>query len=276
MRQIHERIGDLALAFDHPRLTGLAQEALQALADNGAACVEHEVRHVTGIVLHLLDGLVHQGVHGLSGNEHGALGMQEMVDDMVQRVGRDIGWREVYLTLFRQLGNGELEQRLGNGHVDVDRGVTLHQRLVDQAVTIPARLVVVGFGQRNGLTYEASEGVGLWQRLTVELVNPRLRTVGTDDNQGTVLIVSLSNGWCQIEQGRATGDADDDGLVQGLCHAQGIEASRALVGDGPARDVRTLVEVMHDGRIATARTDNGMTDAVGHQQGGEYVYILLF
>ena len=130
-------------------------------------------------------------------------------------------------------------------------------------------------GQGDGLADEAAEGVGLRQRLTVELVDPRLRTVGRDDDQGAMLIVSLSHGWREVEQRRTAGDADDDGLVQGLCHAEGIEAGRALIGDGPARDVGTLVQVMDDGGIAAAWADDGVTDAVGHEQRREYVDVLL-
>ena len=90
-----------------------------------------------------------------------------------------------------------------------------------------------------------------------------------------MLIVSLSNSRSEVEQRRAASDADHYGLVQGLGHAQGIEARRAFVGNGVTPYVRTLVQVMHDGRIARARTDHGMTYAVGHQQSGQYVYILL-
>ena len=90
-----------------------------------------------------------------------------------------------------------------------------------------------------------------------------------------MLIISLGNGWGEIQQGRTTGDTDDHGLLESLSHAQGIEARRTLVGDGVTRDVRALVEVMRDGRIPTARTDNGMTDTMSHKQGRQYIYMFF-
>ena len=112
-------------------------------------------------------------------------------------------------------------------------------------------------------------------RLTVQLVNPRLGAVGTNDNERLVLIPRLSHSRRKVEQGRTAGDADADRLIQSLHHAQGIEARRAFVGDGIAADVGTLVQVVDDGRIAAARTDDGVTDSVPYEQGRQYVYALL-
>ena len=86
-----------------------------------------------------------------------------------------------------------------------------------------------------------------------------------------MLVIGLGHGRCQIEQCRTTGDTHHNGLPECLRHAQGIEARRPLVGHRIARDVGTLVQVMYDGGIATAGTYHGMTDAMGHQQGGEDV-----
>ena len=52
------------------------------------------------------------------------------------------------------------------------------ERLIDQPVAIPLLFVAVGLGQGHGLTHEAAEGIGLRQRLTVELVNPLRGAVG--------------------------------------------------------------------------------------------------
>ena len=81
-----------------------------------------------------------------------------------------------------------------------------------------------------------------------------------------MLIERLGNGRGEVEQGRATGDTDGDGCLQGLRHAYGIEARRTFISYRVAPDVGTLVEVMHNGSIPAAGTDYRMTDAMRHQQ----------
>ena len=146
-------------------------------------------------------------------------------------------------------------------------GSGLDECLVHQAVA------VVPFGstcervdwQVDGLGYPGCEGSGLAQRLSVELVNPLGGAVGRDDDERLVLIVGLGHGGREVEQGRAAGDADDDRLVGGLGDAEGEESGGALVGDGVARDVGALVQVVHNGGIARAGADDGVADAVGHE-----------
>ena len=121
-----------------------------------------------------------------------------------------------------------------------------YQRLVHKTVAVPALLGVVGLWQRNCPTHEAAESVGLGQCLPVELVNPLRRTVGRDDDNTLMLIVSFSDGRRQIEQGCTTGDADDDGLVKSLRHTQSIETGTTLIRHRVARDVRALVQVVND------------------------------
>ena len=145
------------------------------------------------------------------------------------------------------------------------------ESFVDKAAAMPG----ISLRQRDGAADKAAEGTRLWQRLAVELVNPLWRTVGTDNDEGLMLIPGLCDGGSQVEQCRATGDADNDGGVKGLHHAKGIETCRTLVGDGVALDVGTLVQIMDDGGIATARTNHSMTNAVGLEQGRQYVYILF-
>ena len=62
-----------------------------------------------------------------------------------------------------------------------------------------------------------------------------------------MLIVCLSDGRGEIQQGRSAGDTNGHRLLQALTHAQGIEACATLIGDGIALDIGTLVEVVHDG-----------------------------
>ena len=150
-------------------------------------------------------------------------------------------------------------------------GGSSQQGLVDETAAMPA----VGFGQGNSPAYEAAQGTGLRKRLTVELVNPCLWTVGTDNDERLVLVPGFGNGRSQVEQGRPAGDADGDRLVEGLHHAECVEARRPLVGDGVALYVGTLAEIMHDGRVATARADDGVTDTMSHEQSRQQVYVLF-
>ena len=95
------------------------------------------------------------------------------------------------------------------------------ESFVDKAAAMPG----IRLWQRNGAADEAAKGARLRQRLTVELVNPLWRTVGTNDDERLMLVVSLSDGGRKVEQRRAAGDADDDGGMERLHHAEGIEAS---------------------------------------------------
>ena len=140
---------------------------------------------------------------------------------------------------------------------------------------MPSFFVVARFRQGDCPAHKASQGIGLRQRLPVELVDPSLRTVGTHHYHGQVLIVGLGYGGRKIEQGRAAGDAYHDWLVERLCHAYGIEARAALVGDRMALDVWTLVQVVDNGSIAAAWAYYCVAYAVTHEQGREYVGVLL-
>ena len=150
---------------------------------------------------------------------------------------------------------------------------TRNQRLVDQTVAVPTVFIGVDFGQRDSLADKAAQGIGLRQRLTIQLVYPCCRAVGRHHYQAAVLVVGLGNGRQQVEQGRARRDAHHHRLIRALRHAQGIEARRALVGDGIAGDVGTLVQVMYDGSIAATWTDHRMTDSVLDKQGREDINI---
>ena len=63
--------------------------------------------------------------------------------------------------------------------------------------------------------------------------------------------------------------------MQTQAHAQSIEACRALVGDGIALDIGTGVEVMDNGGITATWADDSVTDAVGDEQGGQYIDVLF-
>ena len=77
IRQIHEGVVQLARLVDNPRFLGLAQEMLQALADNGATNVQHEVGHILIIVANQHDRLVVARIHGLTCNQHRTLRLHE-------------------------------------------------------------------------------------------------------------------------------------------------------------------------------------------------------
>ena len=169
-------------------------------------------------------GFVEQRVPGLSGDKHGAAGVHKAAHDVAQRLGRNVGSQQFNLPLLGQRCYGELKQRFADGHVDVYRSVADDQRLVHQPVTVPPLLVVARLGQRDSLAHEASQRVRLWQRLSVQLVNPLWRTVGADDDDTCLLVVGFGHCRRKVQQGRAAGDADDDGLPGSLPHTKGIEA----------------------------------------------------
>ena len=275
MSQIHERIVHLARLIDHPCLLGLAQEAFQAFADNRASNIKHEIRNIALVVLHQEHSLVKMWIQRLARNQHRTLGLHEHTTQMSQRSGLDVCWQTLYLTLLGQCCHREVEERFGNGDIDVYWGVAHHQGLVHEPVAIPTRVIIIRLRQGDRLADKTSEGIRLRQGLSVQLVYPLLGTVCRDDDKGNVLIISLSHSRSQIEQGRTTGDTDGNGFTKALAHAQGIEACTPLVGNRIALDVRTLVEVMHNGCIATAWTNHRMTDAMSHEQCRQYVDVFF-
>ena len=93
----------------------------------------------------------------------------------------------------------------------MDGGIPDDESLVDQAVTKPSLLLITRLRQRNRLTDEASKGIGLRKRLTIELIDPLRRTVGGDHHQWSVLVIRLCDSRSKVEQSRATGDTDCDG-----------------------------------------------------------------
>ena len=147
MRQIHKGVGHLTSLVDHPRLLGLPQEMLQALADNASTDIQDEVGHIALVVRHHRDRLVEVGVHGLTGNEHRALSLHEHADDMRQHMRLDISRSECYLPFFGQRSHREVEQRFGDGHIDMHGRITDNQRLVDQTVAIPPFFLIARLGQ---------------------------------------------------------------------------------------------------------------------------------
>ena len=165
---------------------------------------------------------------------------------------------------------GEVEERFGERDVDVYGASSApfrhDERLVAEPVAQPALVVVVWLRQRDGEGCEASEGVVLWQCLSVELVDPRLRSVSRDHYDALPAVCRLSHSRHDVEHRRAACDADGDGLAYSRAQTEGNESRRAFVCCGMADDVRVLAEVMHQGRIAASGTHDDMAYAVGHQE----------
>ena len=275
MRQVHKRIVHLACLIHRPCLLSLPKEMLQTLADDRAADTQYKIRHVAFVIPNKRDSLIKVGIHGLTSYQHRTLRLHEHTTNVTHHMRRRVGRNQLYLTLLRQCCDSKIEQWFGDRHIDMHRSMTNYQRLVDQAVTVPTLLVIMGLRQGNCLADKMSEGIGLRQRLSIELVNPCLGTIGRNHHQGDVLIVSLGNGRSEIKQGGATGDTDNDRCFQALAHTECIEACRALIGNWITSDVRTLVEIMNDGGVAAARTDHRVTDAVSNKQGRKYVDVFF-
>ena len=154
---IHKRIRHLARFVDDPRLAGFAKEVLHPLADDGATGIEHEVGHIALVVLYHTDGLVQEWIPRLSCDEHRTRRLHEHTADMAQHMRRHVGRSQFYLTLLRQCLHREIKQRLADGDIDVNRGMSNHQCFVDQPVAIPVELVATtNFGQGNGTAHKSS------------------------------------------------------------------------------------------------------------------------
>ena len=147
--------------------------------------------------------------------------------------------------------------------------------LVDESVAIPVLLVVVRFGQIHRAFDKAGQRPRLRHRLSGELSDPLLGPVGRDDHERQMLIHRLGDSGQRVEQCRAAGDADHHRFLSSLTEAESIERCAALVGDGVALDLRAHVEVVHDRRVARARTDHRMAHAVSYEQCSECVDILF-
>ena len=157
----------------------------------------------------------------------------------------------------------------------MDRGMAYNKCLIDQTVAIPTTLCISNLGQAYTTLDETAKGIGLWQCLTIKLVYPLWGTVGRNHNQRNVLVISLCHSRSQVQQCGTTGDTDGDRLCQTQSHTQGIEACATLIGHGIALNIRTLVEVMHDGGITAARTYHSMLYACRYEQAGQDIDILF-
>ena len=149
------------------------------------------------------------------------------------------------------------------------------QRLINKTVTVPSCFTVMRLRQGDSLPDKASEGIGLRECLTIELVYPLGRAIRRNHDQRHMLIISLCHSWSKVQQGCTAGDTDGDWLLQALAHAQGIEACRALIRHRIAFDIRTHIEIMHDGRISAPWAQHRMPDPMRHQQTGQYIYVLF-
>jgi hypothetical protein len=140
------------------------------------------------------------------------------------------------------------------------------QRLVDEAIAIPATFIIMRLRQRNGFPHKAPKGIRLRERLAILLVYPRQRTVCGDHHQASMLVVSLSDGRGEIQKRRTASDTNGYRLLQALAHTQGIETCATLIGDGIAHDVGTFGEIMHDRCIPTAWAAYSMANPMCHKQ----------
>ena len=66
-----------------------------------------------------------------------------------------------------------------------------------------------------------------------------------------------------------------DGNCGGNGHTDHIKGCTALIGNGITLDIGTGMEIMHDRGITTTRAHHSMTNAMGHQQSREYIYIFF-
>ena len=118
--------------------------------------------------------------------------------------------------------------------------------LVNQTVAVPVQLIVIHLGQVNGFFYKATQGIGLRQRLTIQLVDPLCWAICRNHHQWHVLIISLSHSWGQIKQRSATGDTNHHWPMHHLGYTQGIESCTTLIRHWIALDFWALIQIVYD------------------------------
>ena len=134
--------------------------------------------------------------------------------------------------------------------------------LVDEAVAEPAVVVAVDLGQADTEAGKTAEGALLRHRLSVELSDPGGGTVGRNHEDAPLAIGGFGGSGQCAQKGRTAGDADGDRFVERLREAQSGEGCRAFVGDGVTDELGAHFEVVGQGRIAIARRDHHVAEAV--------------
>ena len=102
----------------------------------------------------------------------------------------------------------------------------------------------------------------LRHRLSVELSDPGGGTVGRNHEDAPLAIGGFGGSGQCAQKGRTAGDADGDRFVERLREAQSGEGCRAFVGDGVTDELGAHFEVVGQGRIAIARRDHHVAEAV--------------
>ena len=174
---------------------------------------------------------------------------------------------------------GEAEEGLTQRHVDMHgaglRSAQAVQGSVEQgADVLKGRRPALGIGvagQRaaGGI---GQQGVGLHQRLAVQLAYPFGGAVGGDDEQGQAAHGGLGHTGEGTEQGGAGGDAEGHGGAAGQDEAEGHEGGTALVGhgmDGQGGVGRggEGIKIVHQHAVARAGAHHHVTHAIGGQHG---------
>ena len=147
VRQILEGICHLTSPVNHPRLFRFTQEVFQTLADDSPSDVEHKVGHIAFIVADECYSLVVIEIQWLTCHQHRATRLHEHTADVAQYMRRNVGRRQADCPLRGQVLRREVKQWLADRNIDVDRSVVYDEGLIDEAVAIPACLVIMGFWQ---------------------------------------------------------------------------------------------------------------------------------
>ena len=156
---------------------------------------------------------------------------------------------------------------------------TVDDRLIDLSLAKPALVIAVDNRKINTPIDQRAEDIGLRQGLSILLTYPFRWSVGRDEDDRQLLIVSLRYGRMQIEQSRTRGDAYGNRANMGRrniaqSQADGIEASTALIRHGIAGDARYLIEVMDDRSVSASRANDDSSTTMTFQYTGQNIDIL--
>ena len=173
----------------------------------------------------------------------------------------------------------EIEQRLGNGHIDMYRSfsvmVGFQQGFIYQSVAEPLILLRMNFGKVDGFLDQRPEHLQLRKRLSVHLSYPSSRAVGGDDYQGNFLIKGLRHSRVEIQQGGSRSTAHRNRLAAIQSQAEGEIPRTPLIRHCMANKARVIGQSMYDGGIAAARAQHDPGNSVRLEKRCQLEYILF-
>lgn len=163
-------------------------------------------------------------------------------------------------------------------NIDVDGTPSFGCSGADGFVTVSMKLSFGGIVCNVPTLGVGQKRIWLGERLAVKLADPFCGTVGGDENEGNVTVISFTHSGEQVEEGASACDADDNGLACSEPKTDGDEGGTTLVGDGMEAERMlivghggTLVKVVDDDCVSASRAHYSVLNASGKEVRCEYV-----